>query len=109
MKVAFLEKSHKLEYVKEIVDANWAQFATNDQLLDGAQQVYESIGDVQDAWVTLCPETEVERDTCDLQRRKNHADAITDSVADLETNGNKCNIPYTVTVQNNYKEEMLPI
>lgn len=104
-----LEKSDELESVKKIVDANWAQFATNEQLLDEAQQVYESIGDVQDAWTTLCPETEVERDTCDHQRRNNHADAITDSVADLETSENKCNIPYTVTVQNSCKEEMLPL
>lgn len=104
-----LEKSDELVSVKKIVDANWAQFATNEQLLDEAQQVYESIGDVQDAWATLCPETEVERDTCDHQRRNNHADAITDSVADLETSENKCNIPYTVTVQNSCKEEMLPL
>lgn len=41
-----LEKSDELESVKKIVDANWAQFATNEQLLDEAQQVYESIGDV---------------------------------------------------------------
>lgn len=45
----------------------------------------------------------------DHQRRNNHADAITDTVADHETSENKCNIPYTVTVQNSCKEEMLPL
>lgn len=66
-----LEKSDKLESVKQIVDSNWAQFAISEQLLDEAQQIYETIGDVEDAWATLCPETEVERKNCDIERRKN--------------------------------------
>lgn len=63
-------KSDNLESVKQIVDSNWAQFAISEQLLDEAQQIYETIADVQDAWVTLCPETEVERENCDIERRK---------------------------------------
>ncbi|XP_065933699.1 uncharacterized protein [Magallana gigas] len=106
-----LEKSDKLESVKQIVDSNWAQFAISEQLLDEAQQIYETIGDVQDAWATLCPETEVERENCDIERRKlkNHADNQAEFVADLENCEGKCNIPYTVTVMNSVKEQMVPL
>lgn len=104
-----LEKSDKLESVKQIVDSNWALFAISVQLLDEAQQIYESIGDVEDAWATLCPETEVERQTCDIERRKHHVDNHADFVADLENRESKCNIPYTVTVMNSVKEQMIPL
>lgn len=104
-----LEKSDKLESVKQIVDSNCALFAISEQLLDEAQQIYESIGDVEDAWATLCPETEVERETCDIERRKHQVDNHADFVADLENRESKCNIPYTVTVMNSVKEQMIPL
>lgn len=71
--------------------------------------MYELVGDVQDAWASLCPETEIERDLCEMQKRRTFDDVSTDSIAELETPDHTLNIPYTVTLQNTTKEEMFPL
>lgn len=65
-----IEGSNKLEHVKQIVDTNWTRFVSNEQMLNEAQQVYELVGDVQDAWASLCPESENERDLCEMQKKR---------------------------------------
>lgn len=50
--------------VKHIVDENLGRYAPNEKALDDATEMYENLDDVEDAWAMLCPETELNRDTC---------------------------------------------
>lgn len=62
------------------------------------------IGDVEDVWVILCLEIEVERENCDIERRKNQVDNQVEFVVDFENCESKCNIFYIVMVMNSVKE-----
>ena len=57
-----LEGKHNAQPVKLIVDVNHARFAQNEEVLAEAQETFETfenIGEPEDAWANLCPETEV--------------------------------------------------
>ena len=105
-----LEGTDNLTSVKHIVDANYAQFALNEKVIDDAQLMFETLGNVEDAWATLCPETELERDICSSERnRENSNDENVDAIPDLTPAGNLADIPYTVTKTDSIKEDMYPL
>lgn len=65
---SFYENGHvrisgnqKLKSVKSIVDTNRARYAQNEDLIAEAQENFEKIGEPEDAWANLCPETELLR------------------------------------------------
>ncbi|XP_062609537.1 uncharacterized protein LOC134271330 [Saccostrea cucullata] len=58
----------RLQPVKLIVDTNHMRYAKNEQLIDEAQEAFENIGEQEDAWASLCPETESMRQECNAQR-----------------------------------------
>ncbi|XP_061190015.1 uncharacterized protein LOC133197842 [Saccostrea echinata] len=104
-----LEGRENLASVKQIVDANLAKFAPNEKALDEAQEMYEILGDVEDAWATLCPETELERDTCKTKERKEvDVNDNTQAIPDLSPSDVPFDVPYTVTKCNS-KEELMPL
>ncbi|XP_078328196.1 uncharacterized protein LOC144623624 [Crassostrea virginica] len=74
-KDTFYENGHirirgeqQIRSVKEIVDTNHAIFAENDDVIDEAREVYENIGEPEDAWANLCPESELMRQQCTIPK-----------------------------------------
>ncbi|KAK3100323.1 hypothetical protein FSP39_018128 [Pinctada imbricata] len=54
----------KLYKVKDIVDANKSDFVRNEEIIDEAEEQLEQIGNLEDAWGNLCPESEKHRHEC---------------------------------------------
>lgn len=50
--------------VKYIVDENLGRYVLNEKVLDVVIEMYENFGNVEDVWVMLCFEIELNRDSC---------------------------------------------
>lgn len=50
--------------VKYIVDENLGRYVLNEKVLDVVIEMYENLGNVEDVWVMLCFEIELNRDSC---------------------------------------------
>ncbi|KAK3083914.1 hypothetical protein FSP39_005261 [Pinctada imbricata] len=50
--------------VKDIVDANKSEFVRNEETINKAEERYEQLGNLEDAWGNLCPESEKQRHEC---------------------------------------------
>ena len=47
--------------MKTIVDCNHQNYCKNEQIINDAEEMFERIGEPEDAWAQLCPETETNR------------------------------------------------
>lgn len=102
---AFYESGHvslngteSLVCVKHIVDENLGRYAPNEKALDAATEMYENLGNVEDAWAMLCPETELNRDSCKRKTDKRMVDnENNENIPDLSTSDSHFDVPYTVT------------
>lgn len=65
-----LFRKRNLQSVKSIVDKNRACFAMNEDIINSAQEVYDMVGEPEDAWAQLCPESELSRRECMSKRKK---------------------------------------
>lgn len=50
-----LHDKRTVQSVKKIVDVNHARYAENENVIKEAQEMYEQIGEPEDAWANLCP------------------------------------------------------
>lgn len=53
--------NQELQSVKSIVDQNHIQYAQNEKVITEAQIQFENMGEPEDAWANLCPQTELLR------------------------------------------------
>lgn len=65
-----LFRKRNLQSVKSIVDKNRACFAMNEDIINSAQEVYDMVGEPEDAWAQLCPESELSRREYMSKRKK---------------------------------------
>ena len=101
-----------LSKVKEVVEKNRCKFVKHEKALVEAEEYFQKFGVQEDAWASLCPETEMQRHEC--RREKNMKSETDDDKeernVDLENDEkHRSDIPFRVTSSNTQREEMLPI
>lgn len=58
--------------------------------MDRAQEMYEHLGEPEDAWANLCPETEISRDECIMERNSDlNTDDVADTIPDIKHESTK--------------------
>lgn len=105
-----LHDKRTVQSVKQIVDVNHARYAENENVIEEAQEMYEQIGEPEDAWANLCPETEVSRNECIMEMSSNqNSDNITDTIPDMEAESTKASVLYQVQQSSVSNVEMVRI
>ncbi|XP_065941874.1 uncharacterized protein [Magallana gigas] len=105
-----IANDHNLQAVKLLVDRNHAKFAENEEIIANAQETFETIGEPQDAWASLCPETELIRKECMEERSKlNVLNDNVDEIPDMETEANSADVMFKVQQNNQSREEAMQI
>ncbi|XP_078328197.1 uncharacterized protein LOC144623625 [Crassostrea virginica] len=56
-----IKPSENLQAVKSIVESNHLFFSKNEAAMENAQEALELLGEPEDAWARLCPESELNR------------------------------------------------
>lgn len=97
-----------LQSVKSIVDTNRTRYAQNEHLLVEAQETFENIGEPEDAWAHLCPESELMRQECTILRNVPADLNVTEELPDMQTDNNS-DVLYKVQQNSQSKDEMLQI
>ncbi|XP_062614203.1 uncharacterized protein LOC134275940 [Saccostrea cucullata] len=97
-----------VQSVKSIVDTNRLRYAQNEELIAEAQDIFENIGEPEDAWANLCPETELMREECSYERNKSLDLNVTEDLPDMQTEMN-CDVLFKVEQNTQSKEETLQI
>lgn len=108
----FVKLHNKLsvQSVKQIVESNHTRYAENENSMDRAQEMFEHLGEPEDAWANLCPETEISRNECIMERNSDlNTDDVADTIPDIEHESTKADIIYHVQQSNVSNEEMLRI
>ncbi|XP_062599362.1 uncharacterized protein LOC134260845 [Saccostrea cucullata] len=95
----------RLQSVKSIVDANRIRYAQNEHVIDEAQQSLENLGEPEDAWANLCPETELMRQECTAQKNLHLSSNTAEELPDMETEVNS-DVLYKVQQNTQSTEEM---
>nr|XP_034317094.1 uncharacterized protein LOC117686352 [Crassostrea gigas] len=109
---AFYENGHvrilgkqKLQSVKSIVDTNRARYAQNEDVITEAQEHFEQIGEPEDAWANLCPETEVMRHECSRNRNVDLDLNATEELPDMQPQHNS-DVLYKVKQNTQSREQI---
>ena len=95
----------QIRSVKEIVDTNHAIFAENDDVIDEAREVYENIGEPEDAWANLCPESELMRQQCTIPKLALEG---VDELPDMQDN-TKPDVLYKVQQNLHSIDDIIPV
>lgn len=99
-----------VQSVKSTVESNHLRCAENENVIEKAQEMYESIVEPEDAWANLCPETEVSRDECLMERSTlQNSDEHTTVIPDIENESCGADILYQVQQSCVSNEEMIHI
>ncbi|XP_062588390.1 uncharacterized protein LOC134250047 [Saccostrea cucullata] len=98
----------KKESVKSIVDFNHSLYAKNEDVIDNAQEAYEMIGEPEDAWSRICPETEVLRREGIAQRKETTVpqEENINIIPDIESETHNADVMYHVHQNAASREEM---
>nr|XP_022331917.1 uncharacterized protein LOC111129740 [Crassostrea virginica] len=97
-------KQH-IQPVKEVVDTNHARFAQNEDVISEAQEAFENIGEPEDAWANLCPESELMREQCSIPKVNLNEN---DELPDMQDDTN-ADVLYKVQQNSGSTEEALPV
>ena len=97
-------KQH-IQPVKEVVDTNHARFAQNEDVISEAQEAFENIGEPEDAWANLCPESELMREQCSIPKVNLNEN---DELPDMQDDTN-ADVLYKVQQNSGSTEEVLPV
>lgn len=99
-----------LQSVKSIVDTNRARYAENEDLIAEAQEAFENIGEPEDAWANLCPETEAMRHQCFVEKHVivDENINVTEELPDMQTTNNS-DVLYKVQQNTQFKDNILQI
>ncbi|XP_062602075.1 uncharacterized protein LOC134263710 [Saccostrea cucullata] len=98
----------KLQSVKSIVDTNRMHYAQNEHIIAEAQETFENLGEPEDAWANLCPETELSRQECAALRNETLEINPSEDLPDMQTDINS-DVLYKVQQNTKSTEEMLQI
>lgn len=106
-----LFRKRNLQSVKSIVDKNRACFAMNEDIINSAQEVYDMVGEPEDAWAQLCPESELSRRECMSKRKKTDLkeNDSGELIPDIQCEFSTGNLSYVVEQNNSTKQQILPI
>ncbi|XP_062612709.1 uncharacterized protein LOC134274433 [Saccostrea cucullata] len=98
-----------LEKVKSIVDSNHALFSKNEDDIENAQDALEMLGEPEDAWASLCPETELNRRECLNEKLRNDQENTESEVThEIESSGSEDAV-YHLRETQSTRKEMLPL
>ncbi|XP_078336941.1 uncharacterized protein LOC144626544 [Crassostrea virginica] len=67
-----IKPNENLQAVKSIVESNHLFFSKNEAAMENAQETLELLGEPEDAWARLCPETELNRRECVNEKLETH-------------------------------------
>eukprot|EP00105_Crassostrea_gigas_P011512 XP_011427210.1 PREDICTED: uncharacterized protein LOC105328139 [Crassostrea gigas] len=95
----------KLSSVKSIVDTNKARYAQNEDVIAEAQENFEKIGEPEDAWANLCPETELMRDEWSAERNVDLDMTATEELPDMQPE-TKSDVLFKVQQNTQSREEI---
>ncbi|XP_062621669.1 uncharacterized protein LOC134283235, partial [Saccostrea cucullata] len=98
----------KVQSVKSIVDKNRTRYAQSEDIIAEAMETYENIGEPEDAWANLCPETELMRQECSAIRNECQDLIDTEELPDLQTE-NSSDVLYKVQQNAQSREESMQI
>lgn len=106
-----LFRKRNLQSVKSIVDKNRACFAMNEDIINSAQEVYDMVGEPEDAWAQLCPESELSRRECMSKRKKTDLkeNDTGELIPDIQCEFSTGSLSYVVEQNNSTKQQILPI
>ena len=102
-----LKQTRSLQFVKQIVDNNRQIYCKNEQIINEAEETFEHIGEPEDAWALLCPETETNRRSCIERKERVEEDEGHSEVPDL-IEEHSADILYQVQHSNRH-DNMLPM
>lgn len=96
--------------MKSIVDSNHNYYSKNEDDIEGAQDALELLGEPEDAWANLCPESELNRKECLNEKSKSKEQETTESEVthEVESSGSE-DIIYHLRETQNSRKEMLPL
>ena len=98
-----------LQRVKQIVEANKSKFVKNEEEIDKAIAMFDEIGEPEDAWASLCPETEKERDECLSELNVEQTESL-DEIPDVQDDtGNDTGCLPLIEKSQTSRENMLPV
>nr|XP_034309066.1 uncharacterized protein LOC117683597 [Crassostrea gigas]XP_034309067.1 uncharacterized protein LOC117683597 [Crassostrea gigas]XP_034309068.1 uncharacterized protein LOC117683597 [Crassostrea gigas]XP_034309069.1 uncharacterized protein LOC117683597 [Crassostrea gigas] len=105
-----VHSNRDLESVKSIVDSNHDQFSKNEDDIENAQDALEMLGEPEDAWASLCPESELNRRECLNEKLKSKEQEKSESEVthEIESIGSE-DIIYHLRETQNTRKEMLPL
>ncbi|XP_061167749.1 uncharacterized protein LOC133176667 [Saccostrea echinata] len=100
-----------LQSVKLLVDTNHARFAENENVRAEAQETFETIGEPEDAWASLCPETELLRQECSDEKTKLHdsQEHELESIPEMQNETNISDVLYQIQQNDISRDEILPV
>ncbi|XP_062599557.1 uncharacterized protein LOC134261102 [Saccostrea cucullata] len=105
-----LKSGKKVKMVREIVDMNRQIYCKNEDVIDQAQETYEIIGEPEDAWALLCPQTEESRENC--MKRKSQVlqnEEEAEDVPDLQDIEHNADLLYQIQNTAHSRQKMLPL
>lgn len=103
-----ITRGQTVQTVKSIVDSNRTRYAQNEDIIAEALETFETIGEPEDAWVNLCPETELNRQECSAARNEVVDLNSTEELPDMQPDNN-ADILYRVQQDTQSRDEMLYI
>nr|XP_022298213.1 uncharacterized protein LOC111107339 [Crassostrea virginica] len=100
-----IQGKQDIQSVKDVVDTNHARFAENEDVIAEAQEAFENIGEPEDAWANLCPESEKMRHECSKPKLiLNENEELPDMQDDTNSD-----VLYQVQQNSSSREEILPV
>ena len=103
-----LKRTESPQSVKLIVDRNRQTYCKNEQIINEAEQIFEQIGEPEDAWALLCPETETNRRSCLEGKERVEEAEVETEVPDLIEEEHNADILYRVQ-HSTRREDVLPM
>ncbi|XP_061191743.1 uncharacterized protein LOC133199982 [Saccostrea echinata] len=105
-----IKGKRSVQSVKSIVDINHAQYAENEDVITEAQETFENIGEPEDAWASLCPESELIRQECSVEKDKMHSldEHIPEVIPDIQSQKNS-DVLFEIQQKNHSKDNILPV
>ena len=105
-----IKPKKNLQTVKSIVERNHLVFSKHEDAIENAQETLELLGEPEDAWAKLCPESELNRREClDEKLERHQTDNSEPDPANEIDFALSCNAVYHVKETSNTTRDMLPL
>nr|XP_022300726.1 uncharacterized protein LOC111108932 [Crassostrea virginica] len=105
-----IKPNKNLQTVKSIVEKNHHYFSKNEDVMQNAQEKLELLGEPEDAWARLCPESELNRRECLSEKLEIQNTETTEPESSFEIDQQfSSDVIYHVKETKNTSQEMLPL